>query len=136
MEFIDAIKAGFLKFAVFDGRTSSADFWSWVLFVVAFGSAATALSAPFSVLFFLAVLVPTAAVTSRRLRDTNRSGWWALLALVPFPGIPILAALLVFEGTRGDNRFGHDPLGREPIRPMPPLPGSENRSVAEWRDRQ
>lgn len=135
MDIIAAIKAGFSKFVVFEGRASSKEFWWWALFVAAFGAAALALSLPFGVLFILAVLLPTAAVTSRRLRDTNRSGWWALLALVPFPGIPFLAALLVFEGTRGDNRFGPDPLGREPYRPMPALPGSEKKSVAEWRDR-
>ena len=136
MDFIAAIMAVFSKFAVFGGRASSTEFWWWALFVASFEAAALAVSLPFGMLFLVAILLPTAAVTSRRLRDTNRSGWWALLALVPFPGIPFLAALLVFEGTRGNNRFGPDPLGREPYKAKPPLHGSEKKSVAEWRDRQ
>ena len=136
MQLGEAIKTGFSKYAVFEGRASFNEFWGWTLFVTVFGVASLILNVALGLVFWVAVVLPTAAVTSRRLRDTNRSGWWALLALIPFPGLPFLAALLVFEGTRGDNRFGPDPLGRAPYRPMPPLPGDRKRSVAEWRDRQ
>ena len=136
MQLGEAIKTGFSKYAVFEGRASFNEFWVWALFVTVFGVAALILNVALGLVFWVAVVLPTAAVTSRRLRDTNRSGWWALLALIPFPGLPVLAALLVFEGTRGDNRFGPDPLGRAQYWPKPPLPGDRKRSVAEWRDRQ
>ncbi len=45
-------------------------------------------------LWSLAVLVPGIALTVRRLHDTNKSGFWIFIALVPVIG-PIV--LLVFE---------------------------------------
>jgi uncharacterized membrane protein YhaH (DUF805 family) len=67
-------------------------------------------------LYWLAILVPSIAVTVRRLHDRNRSGWWYVAAVVPiiipFLGLIPALALLVFlllPGTAGDNRFGADP---------------------------
>jgi uncharacterized membrane protein YhaH (DUF805 family) len=48
--------------------------------------------------FSLAVLVPFIAVAIRRLHDTNRSGWWLLIWLVPVVGWLALVFLLVQEG--------------------------------------
>jgi|GEM_PF-5579631 len=61
--------------------------------------------------------------------------WWTLLALIPFLGEAFLAAFLVFQGTKGANRFGPDPLRREATGPMPPMPNETMKSVAEWQDR-
>jgi len=47
----------------------------------------------------------------RRLHDTDRSGWWWLLALVPIVGWIILLVWNCSRGTRGPNRYGPDPLG-------------------------
>ena len=44
------------------------------------------------------------AVTVRRLHDTDRSGWWCLLMLVPIVGLVVLVFLLL-PGTPGNNRF-------------------------------
>ena len=57
----------------------------------------------------LAVLLPSIAVCIRRLHDTNRSGWWILISLVPFVGSIILLIFLCIEGDAGDNRFGPNP---------------------------
>ena len=73
------------------------------------GSSLTALGQVVNSLFSLATIIPSIAVTTRRLHDTGRSGWWYLLIFVPLFG---WIALLVFycqDGTRGGNRFGHDP---------------------------
>ena len=43
------------------------------------------------------------------LHDTNRSGWWILISLVPFVGSIILLIFLCIEGDAGDNRFGPNP---------------------------
>ncbi len=59
-------------------------------------------------LFSLAVFLPGLAVTVRRLHDVDRSGWWVLLALVPF-GVIVLLVFEVQEGTPGPNRFGPSP---------------------------
>jgi uncharacterized membrane protein YhaH (DUF805 family) len=47
----------------------------------------------------------------RRLHDTDRSGWWCLVTLVPFVGSFILLFFLCVEGTQGINRFGSNPKG-------------------------
>ena len=64
-------------------------------------------------LYTLAVLLPSIAVTVRRLHDTDRSGWWILLGFIPIIGGNILLVFYVLEGTRGPNRFGPDPKAIE-----------------------
>jgi uncharacterized membrane protein YhaH (DUF805 family) len=54
--------------------------------------------------------MPSLSAMVRRLHDTDRSGWWYWLALVPLIGIIILIVWWATEGTRGPNRFGDDPL--------------------------
>jgi len=49
------------------------------------------------------------AVTVRRLHDTNRSGWWVLIAFVPFVGGIWLLVLLALDSSLGSNRFGSNP---------------------------
>ena len=60
-------------------------------------------------LYALATIVPTCAVTVRRLHDADYSGWWLLLGFIPYIGEAALFALLCFKGTAGDNRFGAAP---------------------------
>jgi len=59
--------------------------------------------------FGLYTLIPSLAVTFRRLHDTDRSAWWLLLGIIPFFGHLILLIFMILEGTRGGNRFGPDP---------------------------
>ena len=54
----------------------------------------------------LALLLPNLAVAARRLHDTDRSGWWLLLSLIPIIGTLVLLYFLVLRGTEGSNRFG------------------------------
>jgi uncharacterized membrane protein YhaH (DUF805 family) len=52
------------------------------------------------------------AVYTKRWHDRDKSGWWTLIALVPFIGaIWLIVELGILEGTKGANRFGPDPLG-------------------------
>lgn len=73
-------------------------------------------------IFALAALLPSIAVTVRRLHDRNMSGWWYLgfivLSLVPYVGFIAGIAFLVvmlLDGTPGTNRFGADPKGRSDV---------------------
>ncbi|WP_200909146.1 DUF805 domain-containing protein [Aliiroseovarius crassostreae] len=59
---------------------------------------------------WLATVLPYLAAATRRLHDTSRSGWWLLLGFVPLIGGIILIVFLALHGTRGDNRYGPDPL--------------------------
>ena len=49
-------------------------------------------------------------LTIRRLHDLDRSGWFILLALVPFVNILFAIYIWFFKGTDGYNRYGADPL--------------------------
>jgi uncharacterized membrane protein YhaH (DUF805 family) len=73
-------------------------------------------------IWVLAVLIPSIAVTVRRLHDRDLSGWWYLgflvLSAVPIVGIVASIAFLVvlcLDGTRGPNRFGDDPKQSEAV---------------------
>ena len=155
------------RYAEFSGRSRRKEYWMWILFLIlanivlsildavlglggsattttssapgAMGAAANLSGGLLSGVFSLAVLVPNITVAVRRLHDTDRSGWWILLPIVPlvlafggvfagaaaasvssmmFVGVAFLGVfitgllLLVWyctEGTRGPNRFGDDP---------------------------
>jgi len=63
-----------------------------------------------SIILSLAMLLPSLGVAVRRLHDTNRSGWWILISLVPLIGMIWIIVLFCLKGTSGQNRFGNDPL--------------------------
>ena len=57
-----------------------------------------AIGAPvFSAIVGLGLLLPGLSVSIRRLHDTNRTGWWILIYLIPLIG---LIVLLVFTSSR------------------------------------
>jgi uncharacterized membrane protein YhaH (DUF805 family) len=60
-------------------------------------------------IYSLVVIVPSIAVSVRRLHDTDRSGWWLLIALIPLIGAIILIIYYVQEGTPGENEYGLNP---------------------------
>jgi uncharacterized membrane protein YhaH (DUF805 family) len=56
----------------------------------------------------VALVPPTLAVLVRRLHDTNRSGFWLLIALIPLFNLIWIIVLLVYlcqPGTPGPNKF-------------------------------
>ena len=70
-------------------------------------SAATALAD----LYILAVLVPSIAISARRLHDIGLSGLWLLLSFVPFLGGIALLELYCIDSQPGPNQFGPNPKG-------------------------
>lgn len=100
------------RFAVFEGRAGRAEYWWFFLANLIIG-VVLGLLAQASVLFLilyvvyaLALLIPSLAVGIRRLHDTDKSGWWILIALVPLVGFIILIVFLAIEGTNGPNQYG------------------------------
>ena len=65
--------------------------------------------ATFSVLYTLAILLPSISVCVRRMHDINKSGWWLWIGLVPLVGGIVLLVFACTEGTNGPNRYGPDP---------------------------
>ena len=112
MGFQEAVTTCFTKYVDFQGRAARPEYWWWVLFVVVaalvlqlidrilFGG-----SGVLAGLFQLATLLPALAVAVRRLHDTDRSGWFLLLAFIPVIGALVLLYFLVQPGTPGPNRF-------------------------------
>lgn len=110
----DAVMTCLRKYADFNGRAGRAEFWWFVLaYVVAdvvLNIIGSLIHVPIITILMLGVLVPYLAVAVRRLHDTNRSGWWYLIA---FTGIGVIFLIIWWaaEGTVGDNKFGADPRG-------------------------
>jgi len=100
------------RYAKFDGRAGRAEFWWFVLanllvFVVL--AILMGIADIFFILYIgyaLAVLVPSIAVAIRRLHDTNKSGWFLLIGLIPIIGAILLIVFYAAEGTNGPNDYG------------------------------
>ena len=129
MNFTQAVETGFRKYVVFSGRARRSEFWYWILFttvvslvltivdVALFASSSEYTSGPFSSLFSLATLLPSIAISVRRLHDLDKSGWWLLLSFIPLIGFIVLIIWFASRGTEGDNRFGPDPLAGDGAAP-------------------
>lgn len=109
------------KYATFGGRSRRSEYWYFVLFYLVILIALTVLDVLLgsfsqehgigwlSGVFSLAMLVPTLAVTSRRLHDTGRSGWWQLIAFVPVVGVIALIVFLARDSHPDVNDYGGNP---------------------------
>jgi uncharacterized membrane protein YhaH (DUF805 family) len=99
----------------FQGRAARPEYWWYILFYVIAYLVLVAIDAALgmqllAVIFALAVLLPTLAVTVRRLHDLDKSGWWILIGFVPIVGAILLIYWYAQPGTPGDNRFGPQPV--------------------------
>ena len=122
--FVEALN----KYAVFSGRSRRKEYWYFVLCNVIVSlvlSGLDALLGTFSSsanvgllsgIYALAIIIPTLAVSVRRLHDIDRTGWWVLIHLVPVIGSIVLLVFAVLDGTPGENRFGSNPKGSTPRR--------------------
>ena len=118
MNFVEAVKSGFQNYVHFSGRASRSEYWYWWLFCILLGIAVGLIDAvlfprsnahPITTIGELIVLLPFLAVSIRRLRDLDRSGWWYLLVLTGIGAI-VLIVWYCMRGTVGPNRFGPDPI--------------------------
>jgi uncharacterized membrane protein YhaH (DUF805 family) len=103
MNFIDAIRICFVKYADFSGCASRPEFWWWFLFTLIATAALQSISYNLSAAFSIATFLPSLAVATRRLHDTDRSGWWQLLYFVPLVGWILLIIWCAEPGT--PNRY-------------------------------
>ncbi|QRM27938.1 DUF805 domain-containing protein [Microvirga sp. VF16] len=117
MDFGQAIKTCLNKYATFSGRAQRSEYWYFFLFIIIVDIVAsildTAIFGDMSVLYLiatLALLLPSIAAGVRRLHDTDKSGWWLLLGLIPVVGAIVLIVFFCQRGTVGPNQFGPDPL--------------------------
>jgi uncharacterized membrane protein YhaH (DUF805 family) len=114
MSFGEAVRSGFDHYVKFDGRASRPAFWWWVLFVFLVGIAANIIDLAigiqlFSALAGLGLLLPNISVSIRRLHDTNRTGWWILIGLIPLIGLIVLLVFYLQQSDPSENRYGSPP---------------------------
>lgn len=121
MSFIDAIKSYFKNYATFKGRARRSEFWFTVLFTFLVSAALSIIfpgptdmvwdmeveqSSAAENLWSLATIVPSLAVTWRRLHDVGRSGKYFFFILIPIAGIIMLLIELTKDSQPGENKYG------------------------------
>ena len=133
MTFVESVTTVFSKFVTWQGRASRSEYWYFLLFSIILYILASIvdriLGTTFSinnpvtgepqslgygyayVLVALGLLLPALSVLIRRLHDTNHSGWWYWIVLIPLIGAILLLVWLCSRGTNGTNDYGADPLG-------------------------
>lgn len=124
-----AVKRFWKKYTVFSGRASRSEYWWWTLVAVVIsiilqivvtmaGAAGATTTASGTVpgpgalppliivgVWTLATIVPSIALTVRRLHDANFSGWLFLLVLVPFLGALALLVMTILPSNPAGQRF-------------------------------
>ncbi len=117
-------KVVFKNYANFQGRARRSEYWYFALcnilvmlpfYILAMVAAANDSSglATFGLIVYiilaLGLLVPSLAVSVRRLHDIGKSGWYYLFILIPLVGPIILLVWFFMEGNRAPNQYGADP---------------------------
>ena len=115
MDFFEAIKTCFKKYATFSGRATRSEFWYFFLFYIIVNIIAPIMDiflfdtiyGMFFWIVYIVTLLPYIAVWVRRLHDINRSGWWCLTCITPF--ILVLIFFLCKNSDEGTNNYGIQP---------------------------
>jgi len=97
MTFQESIKVCFAKYADFSGRATRSEYWWFALFCFLANLVVQRVSLILSILFLFGTMLPTVAAAARRLHDTNRSGWWQLVVLIPIIGWIVIVIFLAQE---------------------------------------
>lgn len=122
---VQAYRAAWKQYATFDGRATRLDFWGYflvngmilivgpVLVVFGEGGDLTGDPAPGLVIvntallvYVLAQIVPSIAISVRRLHDTGHSGWWTCSVLLGLLGYPVLIVFWSLPSEARANDYG------------------------------
>jgi uncharacterized membrane protein YhaH (DUF805 family) len=115
--YLQAVK----KYTVFSGRARRREYWQFTLvnlIISAVLSLLTNLDAGPGVrlilsslasVYSLAMILPSLGVAIRRLHDTDHSGWWLFISLVPIIGSIVLFVWMVTDSDGGENHYGPNP---------------------------
>ena len=115
---VEATKEFFTKYATFKGRTSRKNFWLAVLgiFIISFllgivcgilqsVTGSESITSIVTLIWELALIVPSIAIGVRRLHDINKSGWWYFISFVPFVGSIILLVFYCLPAVNEGNNY-------------------------------
>jgi uncharacterized membrane protein YhaH (DUF805 family) len=126
MGFGEAVKSFWSNYSQFKGRSRRSEYWFIQLFLVLTNLAAAAIDFALmdgdvdrfianggggivGLIWFLATIVPALAVLIRRLHDTGKSGWWALIGFVPIVGTIVLLVFTLQDSEAAENTYGVSP---------------------------
>jgi uncharacterized membrane protein YhaH (DUF805 family) len=111
------------KIADFKGRSRRYEFWSFMIINVILSTICDCLDLyffgnsdlyssidPISTIFELIVLVPTFAVSVRRLHDTDRSAWYLCWYCLPLIGDIIMLIYTLQRSDEDSNTYGLSPI--------------------------
>jgi uncharacterized membrane protein YhaH (DUF805 family) len=139
------------NYANFQGRATRKEYWMFLLFNILFAVAAmivdNMLGSVFTIgsgydevslgygwvylIYGLVLLMPSWAVTVRRLHDTDRTGWWILFMIIPLIGVIVFTIFLCTDSTQGNNKYGPQPVKVfSTAQPYPAESASESTSNA------
>tara|TARA_B110000116_G_C16640932_1_gene492835 strand:+ start:208 stop:549 length:342 start_codon:yes stop_codon:yes gene_type:complete len=111
MNFVESIQTCYKKFFDFSGRASKSEYWWFQLYNAIIYVLTFVFQGDLVLLFSILIivnLIPVYAVGVRRIHDSDKSGWFVLISLIPLIGLYIFV-LLLQDGSKGKNRFGAKP---------------------------
>lgn len=134
VSYMEALKRGFKQYATFSGRSSRSEFWRFIVsreivldgmavfssivdMILGNTSDASDYILALIIILHLIYLLPTLAITCRRLHDVGKSGLTFLLVFIPIIGIFVLLSNLVKKGDNSTNVYG-DKTGYTCITPI------------------
>jgi len=117
MNLIESVQKCYKNYANFEGRATRSEFWYFYLFfyltIILGGiiSSKIDVDAVYGIvaIFLFGSIIPSAALTARRLHDVGKSGWWQVLGFIPYVNIIALIPLIFWfcsEGEKNKNKYG------------------------------
>ncbi len=101
---------GLKHYATFSGRAHRTAYWMFVLIAAVIGVVLSFVDVlglgVLNSIFTLGIIIPSLAISVRRLHDVNRSGWWLLIGLIPVVGWIVLLVWAIRPSDVGNNSFG------------------------------
>jgi len=137
MDFAHATKSFWSNYAasltvLFSGRSRRSEYWFIQLFLVLTNLAAAVIDLVLlggdfdrflanggggivGLIWILITIVPAIGVLVRRLHDTGKSGWWALIGFVPIVGTIVLLVFTVQDSEAAENTYGVSPKAQKGV---------------------
>ena len=110
--FADAVRGAFTHAVTLQGRASRSAFWWFqLLAVIAYAvvsvisNSSTVAGVILDIIIGIPILVTNIALAVRRLHDSNHTGWWWWIGLVPLVGWIVVIVFYLLPGTPGPHRY-------------------------------
>lgn len=97
----------------FSGRATRTEYWMFflynliIIFALRLLQGLIGVPPVLNLVYSLLLLVPSLALTFRRLHDTGKSAWWLLICLVPYAGVIVILIFACLQ-SEGNNRYGYN----------------------------